>query len=176
MDPRSGNEILPTPETLRKLAKAYDYPYLDLAEIAGIITDKDRKAALELSGYIDIVRFCELLADRISDFPDLRFLDELKIKYPNLLEDSFEFSRESLEQLGQELKKSGTYEEIRSFVDFFDDAVKLCSQQSTRYPNSDIYHAVIDPLSTYKGIHLKSKERSEIINFIEYLVHRRESQ
>lgn len=36
-DPRSGNEILPTPDTLMKLSKAYNYSYLKLMEVAGYI-------------------------------------------------------------------------------------------------------------------------------------------
>jgi transcriptional regulator with XRE-family HTH domain len=39
IDPRSGKEFIPTPDTLKKLAKAYDCEYIDLMDIAGYLSD-----------------------------------------------------------------------------------------------------------------------------------------
>lgn len=41
VDPRSGNEILPTPGTLVKLAEAYNHSYLELMEKAGYLMHRD---------------------------------------------------------------------------------------------------------------------------------------
>lgn len=55
-DPRSGSPVSPTPETLKKLSEAYNYPYEELMKIAGyidetpkrIIDDQTKNAALEI--------------------------------------------------------------------------------------------------------------------------------
>lgn len=39
VDPRSGSPINPTPETLRSLSKAYNYPYEELMSMAGYLED-----------------------------------------------------------------------------------------------------------------------------------------
>jgi transcriptional regulator with XRE-family HTH domain len=39
IDPRSGKEFIPSPDTLKKLAKAYDYDYIDLMDMAGYLSN-----------------------------------------------------------------------------------------------------------------------------------------
>lgn len=39
-DKRSGNPVNPTPETLKLISKAYNYPYKKLMELAGYIDDE----------------------------------------------------------------------------------------------------------------------------------------
>jgi|SRR5690625_2218374 len=38
-DKRSGKEINPSPDTLRLIAKAYNYPYIDLLRLAGYVDE-----------------------------------------------------------------------------------------------------------------------------------------
>lgn len=42
-DPRSGKPVKPTPETLKLLSEAYDYPYEKLMEIAGYLEGENRE-------------------------------------------------------------------------------------------------------------------------------------
>jgi transcriptional regulator with XRE-family HTH domain len=172
VDPRSGNEILPTPDTLRKLSKAYNYPYLELAEMAGIITQEDKLKAIESKKYVE--DFTDIIIDQIRGFNDLSFLDQLKEKYIDLLGDSFEFSRESLRNLEHELLSKGAEENVRRLVELVDDVMRL-RPKTRRYERGDLYPAITDPLGgTYKNIQLTDDERKEVMKFIEYLIHKRE--
>lgn len=49
-DKRSGSPVNPTPDTLKLLSKAYNYPYQELMEVAGYIDeekiDRDKKSAI----------------------------------------------------------------------------------------------------------------------------------
>jgi transcriptional regulator with XRE-family HTH domain len=173
VDPRSGNEISPTPDTLRKLAKAYNYPYLELAEMAGIIEEGDKKRAIDVKEYLDVIAFCELIVRQIVGYQNLDFLNDLKIKYNRILGDNFEFTQESIRKLGQELNNSGTYEEVLEFINLYDDIIRYCADKRTGYYDNDLYYAVTDPLATYKDIELSDSEKKEIENFIEYLIHKR---
>ena len=49
VDPRSGNEIIPTPDTLKKLSRAYNYSYGELMDIAGYLegVSEDKKKRLK---------------------------------------------------------------------------------------------------------------------------------
>ncbi|MGC8229874.1 helix-turn-helix domain-containing protein [Pseudobacillus badius] len=42
-DKRSGKPVKPTPDTLKLIAKAYDYSYEELMKIAGYIEENDKK-------------------------------------------------------------------------------------------------------------------------------------
>lgn len=171
VDPRSGNEILPTPDTLRKLSKAYNYPYLELAELAGIITQEDKLKAIESKIYIE--DFTDIIVNEIRGFKDLSFLDELKEKYIDLLGNSFEFSRESIRDLERKLLSAGNEEDVMKLVKLVDDVMRL-RPKTTRYHKNDIYFAITDPLvGTYKGVELSEEEKQEIMKFIEYLIHKR---
>lgn len=41
VDARSGSPVNPTPDTLKSIAKAYDYPYLELMNLAGYFEESD---------------------------------------------------------------------------------------------------------------------------------------
>lgn len=45
--PGSDTPINPTPDTLRALSKAYDYPYEELMKAAGYIADEDKQVTIE---------------------------------------------------------------------------------------------------------------------------------
>ncbi|MNO54446.1 hypothetical protein D3C76_449200 [compost metagenome] len=62
VDLRSGNPAKATPETLKLISKAYNYPYPDLLKIAGII-DENLKDELILEEKIK-------LADMILNLPE----------------------------------------------------------------------------------------------------------
>jgi transcriptional regulator with XRE-family HTH domain len=47
IDQRSGNPVKPTPETLKTLAKAYNYPYEDLMRKAGYLNENSEPYATE---------------------------------------------------------------------------------------------------------------------------------
>lgn len=42
IDPRTKTPINPSAETLKKIAKAYDYPYEELLKVAGYLDDNDK--------------------------------------------------------------------------------------------------------------------------------------
>lgn len=46
-DRRTGNEIKPTPETLQRIATAYQYDYINLIEVAGLSEDPSYNPALK---------------------------------------------------------------------------------------------------------------------------------
>ena len=62
VDLRSGNPAKATPETLKLISKAYDYPYPKLLEVAGII-DEDLKNDLILEEKMK-------LAEQIINLPE----------------------------------------------------------------------------------------------------------
>ncbi|MEX2460296.1 MAG: helix-turn-helix transcriptional regulator [Paenibacillaceae bacterium] len=47
IDHRSGNPVKPTPETLKTLAKAYNYPYEDLMRRAGYLQESSEAYSVE---------------------------------------------------------------------------------------------------------------------------------
>jgi transcriptional regulator with XRE-family HTH domain len=47
IDQRSGNPVKPTPETLKTLAKAYNYPYEDLMRKAGYLNENSEPYSTE---------------------------------------------------------------------------------------------------------------------------------
>jgi transcriptional regulator with XRE-family HTH domain len=47
IDQRSGNPVKPTPETLKTLAKAYNYPYEDLMRRAGYLRENNEDYSTE---------------------------------------------------------------------------------------------------------------------------------
>jgi transcriptional regulator with XRE-family HTH domain len=47
VDQRSGNPVKPTPETLKTLAKAYNYPYEDLMRRAGYLRENNEDYSTE---------------------------------------------------------------------------------------------------------------------------------
>jgi transcriptional regulator with XRE-family HTH domain len=48
IDQRSGNPVKPTPETLKTLAKAYNYPYEDLMRKAGYLNENSEPYSAEV--------------------------------------------------------------------------------------------------------------------------------
>jgi len=46
-DRRTGNAIKPTPETLQRIATAYQYNYINLIEVAGLSDDPNYNPALK---------------------------------------------------------------------------------------------------------------------------------
>ncbi|MGG3823193.1 helix-turn-helix transcriptional regulator [Geobacillus thermodenitrificans] len=49
IDPRTKTPINPSAETLKKIAKAYDYPYEELLKVAGYLDDNDNPKLPELT-------------------------------------------------------------------------------------------------------------------------------
>lgn len=47
IDRRTGNAIKPTPETLQRIATAYQYDYINLIEVAGLSDDPTYNPALK---------------------------------------------------------------------------------------------------------------------------------
>jgi transcriptional regulator with XRE-family HTH domain len=48
IDQRTGNPIKPTPETLKTLAKAYNYPYEDLMRKAGYLQESNEDYSTDI--------------------------------------------------------------------------------------------------------------------------------
>jgi len=46
-DKRSGKEVSPSPDTLRLIAKAYNYPYIDLLRLSGYIDEAKEEEEFE---------------------------------------------------------------------------------------------------------------------------------
>lgn len=72
VDPRTGNTAYPTPETLKSLAAAYDYPYGKLMELAGYIPNQAEQKERMTSALADDPELLEF-------FEDLSKRDALKI-------------------------------------------------------------------------------------------------
>lgn len=72
IDPRSGSPVNPTPESLRKLADAYDYSYEELMKIAGYIENKaeEKDAADKLIEYLDMELTDEEIMERMNFYVD----------------------------------------------------------------------------------------------------------
>lgn len=51
-DKRSGKPVNPSPETLRMIAEAYDYPYVKLLRNAGYIDDIDQQEDEDFANFI----------------------------------------------------------------------------------------------------------------------------
>lgn len=62
VDLRSGNPAKATPETLKLISVAYDYPYAELLEIAGIIDDELKDKLI----YEETLKF----ADEVYSLPE----------------------------------------------------------------------------------------------------------
>jgi transcriptional regulator with XRE-family HTH domain len=50
IDQRSGNPVKPTPETLKTLSKAYNYPYEELMRRAGYLNERSAAYSTEEEG------------------------------------------------------------------------------------------------------------------------------
>lgn len=95
--PGSDKPINPTPETLRKLASAYNYPYIDLLEKAGYVEEfseerKEKSNQITMESFIDLW-FDPVLAgltykDGQDHFHDyiLQDMATIKKKYDHLFE------------------------------------------------------------------------------------------
>ncbi|MGO4346327.1 helix-turn-helix domain-containing protein [Paenibacillus sp. MCAF9] len=174
-DPRSGNSITPTPEVIKKLAKAYDRPYLELAEQAGFLSSDEKQKALNVQRIFDPISFCELIVQELKIHHKRKHLlipkfAELKLKYKALLGESFEFTKEAIRELGRELSVSGTSEEMNQFIAFYDDISKLFHDNNPLpFSRDDIYYKIKNPLSTYKGHDLNDNHRKLIIAYLDAL-------
>lgn len=70
-DPRSGAPVHPTPDTLKKLAEAYDYPYNALMRRAGYIPEADEDGKIAADGtvvrqFIDLDMTNEEIKERLT--------------------------------------------------------------------------------------------------------------
>lgn len=171
IDPQTKAPIKPTPEIVKKLAKAYDFPYLELAEMAGIITQEDKLKAIDTKDYIDVIGFGELLSSEVGKVSDPEFLNDMKNKYSHILSENFVFTRDSIRELCRELNKTATSDEVVDFIKLYEEILFNAPKKKSGfiYGERDLYHVIEDPLLHYKGVHMTDKEREEIKGFIEYL-------
>ena len=176
-DPQTKAPIKPTHEVIKKIAKAYNYPYLDLAEKAGIISLEDKEKAIEIKKTFDSISFCELLVVELKFFPENRMpllisqLNLLKDKYKELLGDSFNFTIDDIRELGRELAKSGTAQDFMNFSMFYDDVMDLINKANPKpYSDSDLYYELKNPLLYYKNVELTDEDKINLINYLEFIL------
>ncbi len=168
---------MPSPETLKKLAEVYNYPYLDLAEKVGIISAEDRTKTLDLKRSLDVVGLAELLINNLFMKHTKKHLEkiepqlnEVKNKYKNLLGDTFELTRNGIREFARELEKTGTHQDIHHFARFFDDINMVLLEINPReYPYGDLYYEIKSPLTSYKGHDLTNEDRTIIMAFLDGL-------
>ncbi|MEK3856590.1 helix-turn-helix domain-containing protein [Cytobacillus sp. FSL H8-0458] len=78
VDPRSGNEIIPTPDTLKKLSKAYNHPYNELMLLAGYWDDDDFLEPIQLDEAINYYIF-KILSNDSQEIRDDFFESLIKL-------------------------------------------------------------------------------------------------
>ncbi|MED1954621.1 helix-turn-helix transcriptional regulator [Brevibacillus centrosporus] len=81
-NPKTKGPIQPTPETLRKLSEAYDYPYEDLMKVAGFIQDDPIQAIIDDPYSSDTKkRFAKWIQEAPDDKLEalMTFLDSVKL-------------------------------------------------------------------------------------------------
>lgn len=68
LDPRSGAPVSPTPDTLKKLAEAYHYPYEELMKVAGYIEESktQKEVADKLIELLELDLTNEEIKDRFT--------------------------------------------------------------------------------------------------------------
>lgn len=87
IDSRTGNPVKTSPETLKALASAYDYPYGKLMELAGYIpnqTEQKEKMTSALADDPELLEFFEDLSKRDALkilFRQTKDLDDASIKF-----------------------------------------------------------------------------------------------
>lgn len=69
VDPRSGSPVKPSPETLKSLSVAYDYPYLELMYAAGYV-DEAEKMTEEMTNVTDAIIGLGELGELINKYTD----------------------------------------------------------------------------------------------------------
>jgi len=93
IDPRTKSPINPSPETLKKLAEAYNYPYEELLKLAGYLDanekDGDSKIIPTWATKKDIRDFRKLLEEEPLMFDGMPLDDEDKEKILRVVEAVF---------------------------------------------------------------------------------------
>ena len=104
IDPRSGNERKPTPETLRLISKAYNYDYKKLLNLAGYIEDESdlNKTSVELAEKIQELKI-DILHSQELYFSGVIMDDDSKTMVLNVL-DKLTAALESFNELKDSLK------------------------------------------------------------------------
>lgn len=159
VDPRSGNTIIPTPETLEKLARAYNHSYTDLMEKAGYLQpskdyQKHLKTNLE-AALIKITKDNEFIPEvneeiqRIKDYVDL--LEEDQELTPNFL---------------RELVSNADWQQ-----EWIQDVVSLVDNTSRNYEptNNDLSKLLLQPDITYKNKVLTEEDRQRILGMLDIM-------
>jgi transcriptional regulator with XRE-family HTH domain len=81
--PRTGAAINPTPDILRSLANAYDYPYEELMKLAGYLSDEEKEQthpADKLREYLDSGLTNEEIKKRMDFFVDFMQLNNEQVE------------------------------------------------------------------------------------------------
>lgn len=73
-DLRSKKPIKPTPETLRQIADAYNYSYIELMHAAGYV-DEDEVIASEINNITEAIISIDELGDLIKKYNDDQILE-----------------------------------------------------------------------------------------------------
>lgn len=66
VDARSGSPVNPTPDTLKAIAKAYNYPYIELMYVAGYV-DEAESMGEEINNSINVIEELKGLVERYTD-------------------------------------------------------------------------------------------------------------
>lgn len=69
VDPRSGSPVKPSPETLKSLSQAYNYPYLELMYAAGYVDEAESMSA-EMTNITDAILGLSELGQLIEKYTD----------------------------------------------------------------------------------------------------------
>jgi transcriptional regulator with XRE-family HTH domain len=173
--PGTDTAINPTPETLKKLATAYNYPYLDLLEKAGYIdelSEERKKEANEttLESFIDSwfdPQLAELTykngENRIHDYV-LHDLIGLKKKYERLFDDDSVTPSSFIDAFQ---KCRNAIEKFRFFNDIGSLAAKMKGQEKK------LEDLMQYPVLSFQGEFLTDLEREKITDFTEKLIKER---
>ncbi|WP_241735056.1 helix-turn-helix domain-containing protein [Paenibacillus alvei] len=141
----TNKPIKPTPETLKKLSEAYNYPYVDLMEKAGYLDDltDEEKQPLYLEAKLD-----EELRTRFTELQDL--IKEKRVKYDEFFN--------SIENIITYYKVNITISILYSELNF-----KSFCDKIQQHKNSDFKQAIL--LTIEKMIQKSKAEESEGMNF-----------
>lgn len=162
--PGSDTPINATPETLKKLAKAYNYPYIDLLEKAGYIdeiTEERKQTANEstIEGFID-AWFDPALAGLTYKNGEDRFhehilsnITAIRKKYETLFEDN-EITPSSFMRAIQ--KSSNVIQKFNLFNEINDLLSKL-NNKSVK-----LEEALAEPVLSCNGVFLTTQEQKNI--------------
>jgi transcriptional regulator with XRE-family HTH domain len=186
VDPRSGNKIIPTTDTLKKLAKAYNHPYIDLLEKAGHLEGvpeliKGRIAAnydtqIHLEGLLEDTLKVLTINNQFLDF--LRNdVEEVQTKYDDKLEEGEKITPDWLKSLVSQAEwdQEWIWDLVKEFViiakkhdlDYEEIARKRQLEASVA---KDLITILEQPGITYNGHQLTDQDKQRILDVLKVLL------